>query len=78
MRDKEPLMIRGYHVEVRPLAAHLGGGFVAFAPALNGCVADGESPDEALSNLDDAILCWLEVAHAERRPAPSIAIRLHA
>ena len=78
MRDKKLLMIRGYHVEVQPLAADLGGGFVAFAPALNGCVADGESPEEALNNLDDAILCWLEAAQSEHRSVPHVAIRLHA
>jgi predicted RNase H-like HicB family nuclease len=78
MRDKEATMIRGYHVEVRPLLPHLGGGFVAFAPDLTGCLSDGETPDEALRNLDDAILCWLETAQAEHRHIPRAAIRLRA
>jgi predicted RNase H-like HicB family nuclease len=78
MRDREAAMIFGYHVEVRPLSARLGGGFVAYAPALTGCVADGESRDEALRNLEDAMSCWLAAARAQRRPIPRAELRLHA
>jgi antitoxin HicB len=70
-----------YRVYVEPLAAHLGGGFVAYAPELNGCLADGETPSEALAAIYDAIQCWIEGAiEAGRRiPAPShITMKLSA
>jgi len=51
-----------YRVYVEPLVARLGGGFVAYAPELDGCVADGETPQEALSAIYDAIECWIEGA----------------
>lgn len=43
---------------------------VAFHPDLAGCVAQGETADEALANLDQARASWLEVRLAERLPIP--------
>ena len=37
-------------------------GFVALVPDLPGCMSDGETPQEAFSNVQDAIACWLEEA----------------
>ena len=36
------------------------GGFVVKVPALEGCVTQGETEDEALANAREAILCYLE------------------
>jgi len=41
------------------------GGYVVECPALPGCVSQGETTDEPLENIKDAIQGWLEVA-AER------------
>jgi predicted RNase H-like HicB family nuclease len=38
------------------------GGFWAEIPALAGCVSEGETYDEALSNIKEAAEGWLEVA----------------
>lgn len=65
------MIVQGYPIEVRDLIRELGGGFVAFAPDLIGCIADGESRTVALLNLEDAILCWIEAARAEGRPVPA-------
>lgn len=46
------------------------GTVVAFHPDLMGCVAQGDSADEALSNLDEARVAWLEVRLAEHLPIP--------
>jgi predicted RNase H-like HicB family nuclease len=62
--------IRGYHVDIAQLNDRLGGGVIAYAPALKGCLADGETADEALDNLQDAIHCWLETARARGRSIP--------
>lgn len=63
--------VQGYDAVVQDLSASLGGGFVAFAPRLTGCVADGESRTVALLNLEDAIQCWIEAARAEGRFVPA-------
>ena len=35
-------------------------GFVVYVPALRGCVSEGESEEEALENIKDAIGTWLD------------------
>lgn len=41
------------------------GGYVVECPALPGCVSQGDTIEETLENIKDAIQGWLEVA-AER------------
>ncbi|HEX9983575.1 MAG TPA: type II toxin-antitoxin system HicB family antitoxin [Thermoanaerobaculia bacterium] len=36
------------------------GGFTAYVPALPGCVSEGDSRDEALANIREAIELYLE------------------
>jgi predicted RNase H-like HicB family nuclease len=36
------------------------GGFTAYVPALPGCISEGDSRDEALRNLREAIELYLE------------------
>lgn len=66
--------VRNFRVFVEPLASSLGGGFVSYAPELKGCVSDGETPDDALRNIYDAIESW--IAAAERNgdliPEPAV------
>ncbi len=61
---------RDYRVFVERLAPRLGGGFVSYAPELMGCVSDGETPDEALRNIYDAITSWIETAQARGESIP--------
>ncbi len=62
-----------YSVVVEPLPAHDGGGFAAVVPDLPGCMSDGETPEEAISNVQDAIRAWIDTAREMGRtiPAPS-------
>ena len=39
------------------------GGYWEEVPALPGCITEGDSMDEVLANLQDAIQGWLEVAN---------------
>jgi len=36
------------------------GGFTAYVPALPGCISEGDSRDEALRNIKEAIELYLE------------------
>lgn len=51
-----------YAVLVEPLSSDEGGGFVASVPDLPGCLSDGDSPQEALQNVQDAIAVWIDEA----------------
>ena len=62
-----------YPVLIEPLSVEDGGGFIATVPDLPGCMSDGETPEEALANVKDAVDAWIEEAHAlgPAVPAPS-------
>lgn len=62
--------IDGYRVEIRPLSKEEGGGFLATVPDLPGCMSDGETKEEAIENLRDAIKQWIDQARAMGRPVP--------
>ena len=59
-----------YPVMIEPLAAEDGGGFLATVPDLPGCMSDGETAEEALASVRDAIAAWIEEARALGRPVP--------
>ena len=65
-----------YTVIVQPLPAEDGGGFVASVPDLPGCMSDGETPEEALVNVQDAILAWIEAARDVGRKVPKPSSQL--
>jgi len=62
-----------YPVVIEPLSEEDGGGFLARVPDLPGCMSDGETPEEAVTNVQDAIAVWIEAAHdlGHVVPAPS-------
>jgi antitoxin HicB len=62
-----------YEVDVRPLAAELGGGFLATVPDLPGGMSDGDTPQEALTGAYDAIGCWIAEALQQGREIPQPA-----
>lgn len=63
--------VQSYRVFVEPLSADLGGGFVSYAPELQGCMSDGATPDEALHNIYDAIECWIDAARENGSVVPA-------
>jgi predicted RNase H-like HicB family nuclease len=62
-----------YAVRIERLADSSGGGYVATVPDLPGCMSDGETPEEALKNVQEAIESWTETAREwnEGIPEPS-------
>ena len=66
-----------YPIMVEPLPIEEGGGFLATVPDLPGCMSDGATPEEAVSNVQDAITTWIEAArdlgHAVPTPSRRVA-----
>ena len=46
-------------------------GYVAYAPALKGCVSQGETREEALRNIKEAIEVYLEALLEDGLPVPT-------
>lgn len=46
------------------------GGYVVSVPALPGCVSQGDSREEALKNIEEAIELYLEDVQAAGEPIP--------
>jgi predicted RNase H-like HicB family nuclease len=65
------MQIADYRVEIRPLSPDEGGGFLAWVPDLPGCASDGETPAEAIANVQSAITEWIEEANRLGRPIPA-------
>lgn len=53
------------------------GGFVVTVPALDGCITEGDTMQEALENAKEAILCYLEglVKLNEIKSRPGVTLR---
>jgi antitoxin HicB len=65
-----------YSVRIERLAESDGGGYLAIVPDLPGCMSDGETPEEALQNVQEAIASWIEAAKAWRQEVPKPSPRL--
>jgi len=52
------------------------GGFTAYVPALPGCVSEGDTEEEAMANIREAVELYLEDTETERlRSEKPILIR---
>ena len=61
--------MRDYHINI--FYSESDNGYIADIPDLDACSAFGETPDEALRELQLAKKLWLEAARAEGKPVPS-------
>lgn len=52
------------------------GYFVAEVPALPGCLSQGKTHDEAISNIKEAIEGWLEVMESKQSFDPAQTIEV--
>ena len=55
-----------YTITVKPLSEDDGGGFLAEFPDLAGCIVDGATVEEAISEAADALESWLKTAKTQR------------
>jgi len=60
--------MRDYHINI--FYSKEDGGYIADIPDLPGCSAFGETPLEALQEVQIAKDVWLEAAQAENIPVP--------
>lgn len=70
MNKLEFYMNLDYPITLRRIAAEDGGGWLAEIIDLPGCFSDGETPQEALDNIEDAKKNWLEVAIERKQQIP--------
>jgi antitoxin HicB len=59
-----------YPILITPLSKEDGGGFIAIVPDLTGCMSDGETREEALTNVQQAILEWIDAASQAGKGVP--------
>ena len=64
-----------YPMVIRPLSAEEGSGYLAEFPDLAGCMADGETIEDAIKEAQDALNSWLKTAteFGDPLPRPSIS-----
>ena len=65
--------MRDYHINI--FYSEDDEGYIADIPDLEACAAFGETPDEALREVQQAKKLWLEAARAEGKPIPQPAYR---
>ena len=59
-----------YPVIMEPLPDDEGGGYIAIVPDLPGCMSDGETAEQALASVKDAIAAWIDEAKSIGRAVP--------
>ncbi len=57
--------------EIRPLSAEEGGGYLVEFPDFPGCIADGETPEEAVREGRDALTSYRRTLAELGRPVPA-------
>jgi antitoxin HicB len=65
--------VRVYDFKVLLEPDEEAGGYVVSCPALTGCYSQGDTVDEALENIKEAILLCLEDLQAQNQPIPDMS-----
>jgi len=60
--------MRDYHINI--FYSEDDGGYIADIPDLEACSAFGDTPDEALHEVQKAKSLWIEAAKSEGKPIP--------
>lgn len=77
-RVEPPCPFEAYAHIVSPLAAEEGGGFLITFPDLPGCMSDGETEAEAVTNGRDAFESWVSARVDAGKSIPEPAYRPEA
>ena len=70
MKDLNYYLNLNYEIKIKKLTSEEGDGWFAEIPLLPGCISDGETPEEAIFNVNDAKKCWIETCLELGRPVP--------
>ena len=65
--------MRDYHINI--FYSEEDGGYIADIPDLETCSAFGETPEEALRQVNVAKVVWIEAARAEGKAVPESMYR---
>ena len=68
--------MRDYHINV--FYSEEDGGYIADIPDLKSCSAFGETPEEAVREVQIAKEAWLESCRAHNKPIPQPSYRVPA
>jgi len=60
--------MKDYHINI--FYSEEDGGYIADIPDLESCSAFGDTPEQALSEVERAKSAWLEAAQAAGKPIP--------
>jgi predicted RNase H-like HicB family nuclease len=61
--------MKDYHINI--FYSDEDAGYIADIPDLEACSAFGQTPEEALQEVQKAKVLWLQAARAEKKPIPS-------
>jgi len=70
MKNLDYYLDLNYEIKLRKLSPEEGDGWLAEIPLLPGCISDGETPDEAIKNVNDAKKSWIETCLELGRSVP--------
>ena len=59
-----------YPININPIPGDEGGGYLASFPDLPGCIADGDSVEEAISEARDAFEAWIMAESEDKGSLP--------
>lgn len=65
--------MKDYHINI--FHSEADDGYIADIPDLQACSAFGETPEQALKEVERAKAAWLEAAQAEGKPVPPPSYR---
>ena len=60
--------MKDYHINI--FYSQDDGGYIADIPDLDSCSAFGDTPEQALAEVERAKAAWLEAARAAGKPVP--------
>jgi antitoxin HicB len=66
-----------YPISIRPIEDKDGGGYLAEVPDLLGCMADGETVEEAIKEVNSAIESWISTAKEFNDPIPKPSMAMN-
>ncbi len=69
----------GYHARMRQIVLEpdtQDGGWVVHVPSLPGCISQGDTKQEAIDNIRDAIDAWIEAAQTQGWPVPEDTLEI--